>query len=121
MEVKIDKDNYQQLVVENPTPTVVDFWGPQCVRCLDLMPVMEALAEANKAGMRLIKIDASQNRRLCMGLRLLSLPAFLFYRGGQEVDRLSGNDVSEAELREAVGRFLNSTAPDASQTGGDSA
>lgn len=120
MEVKIDRDNYQQQVVESPIPTVVDFWGPQCVRCLELMPVMEALAEANKAKMRLVKIDASQNRRLCMGLRLLSLPAFLFYRGGQEVGRLSGNNVSEAELREAVAHFLDPGAQNASApAGGD--
>lgn len=126
MEVKIDRDNYQQVVVESPVPTVVDFWGPQCVRCLELMPVMEALAEANKTGMRLIKIDAGQNRRLCLSLRLLSLPAFLFYRGGQEVGRLSGNHVSETELREAVARFLNpiasnAGAPEPPQAGGDSA
>ena len=54
MGIEINKDNYQQVVVEDPTPTVVDFWGPQCVRCLKLMPTMEALAEENEGKMRLI-------------------------------------------------------------------
>ena len=39
MDIEINKDNYQQEIVENPQPTVVDFWGPQCARCLELMPV----------------------------------------------------------------------------------
>ena len=41
-----------------------------------------------------------------MGLRLLSLPAFLFYRKGEEVGRISGNDLSEDDLRNAVDKFL---------------
>jgi thioredoxin 1 len=108
MENEVNKDNYQELVVENPVPTVVDFWGPQCARCFQLMPSIEAIAEEKKGQMRLIKIDASKNRRLCMGLRLMSLPAFLFYRDGREVGRLSGDGVTEKELHEAVDRLLAS-------------
>lgn len=106
MGIEINKDNYQQVVVEDPTPTVVDFWGPKCVRCIELMPTMEALAEENKDKMRLIKVDTTGNRRLCMGLRLMSLPAFLFYRGGEEVGRISGNELSEEDLHNAVTKFL---------------
>lgn len=106
MEIEINKDNYQQQVVENPSPTLVDFWGPQCGRCFQLMPSVEALAEEKKDQMRLIKIDASKNRRLCMGLRLLSLPAFLFYRDGKEWGRISGNAVTAEDLRQAVEKML---------------
>ena len=106
MGIEINKDNYQQVVVEDPTPTVVDFWGPKCVRCIELMPRMEEIAEENKDKMRLIKVDTTGNRRLCMGLRLMSLPAFLFYRGGEEVGRISGNELSEDDLRHAVDSFL---------------
>jgi thioredoxin 1 len=106
MEVEVNKDNYQQEVVEHQTPTVVDFWGPKCVRCLELMPTMEALAEAHREEMRLVKVDSSKNRRLCMGLRLMSLPAFIFYRDGQEVGRISGNDLTEEDLQKAVDDFL---------------
>ena len=76
MDVEINKDNYQEVLVDDGTPTVVDFWGPRCERCLALMPGMERIAAEQGDQLRLIKIDASQNRRLCMNLRLLSLPAF---------------------------------------------
>jgi thioredoxin 1 len=104
--IEINKENYQQLVVEPGTPTVVDFWGPQCTRCFSLMPAVEKLAEENKESLRLIKIDASKNRRLCLNLRLLSLPGFLFYKDGREVFRLSGNDVTERDLRRTVDSLL---------------
>lgn len=103
--MEINKDNYQQEVVESSTPTVVDFWGPKCVRCLELMPTMEELAETYKDSINLVKIDSTKNRRLCMGLRLMSLPAFLFYRNGKEVGRIAGNDLTENDLRNAVTKF----------------
>jgi thioredoxin len=107
MDIEINKDNYQEQVVQNPQPTLVDFWGPQCARCFQLMPIVEEIAEDKKGQMRLIKLDASKNRRLCMGLKLLSLPAFLFYRDGKEWGRLSGNLVTDKDVREAVDKFLS--------------
>ena len=106
MEIEINKDNYQQQIVEDPQPTVVDFWGPQCARCLELMPVIEEIVLARKGSVRLVKIDASKNRRLCMGLKLMRLPAFLFYRDGKEVGRMSGDELTEADLKGAVDKLL---------------
>jgi thioredoxin 1 len=56
--------------------------------------------------MRIIKLDTTQNKRLCMGLRLMSLPAFIFYRDGQEVERISGQNISEDDLINAVKKFV---------------
>jgi thioredoxin 1 len=107
VDIEINKDNYQKEIIENPKPTVVDFWGPQCARCLELMPVMEEIALSNKDSMRLVKIDATKNRRLCMGLKLMRLPAFLFYRDGKEVGRISGDELTETDLQEAVDSLLS--------------
>jgi thioredoxin 1 len=105
--VEINKDNYEQVVAGSGTPTLVDFWGPQCARCFALMPAVEKLAEENKDRLRLIKIDASKNRRLWLNLRLLSLPSFLFYRDGREVLRLAGNDVTVEDLKRGLDSLLS--------------
>jgi thioredoxin 1 len=107
VDAEVNKDNYQQVVVESPLPAVVDFWGPQCARCLELMPAMEEIARERENEMRVVKIDATKNRRLCMGLKLMRLPAFLFYRDGKEVGRISGDEITESDLRGAVDRLLS--------------
>jgi len=107
VDIEINKDNYQKEIVENPMPTVVDFWGPQCLRCLELMPAVEETALSMKEAMRVVKIDATKNRRLCMGLKLMRLPAFLFYRDGKEVGRISGDELTETDLRAAVDTLLS--------------
>ena len=110
MSVEVNRDNFQEEVVDPGVPTVVDFWGPQCKPCLALTPVVEKLAEEYQGQFRLIKIDASKNRRLCINLRLLSLPTFLFYRDGEEQNRLSGEQVSPQDLKEAVAALFNREA-----------
>lgn len=107
MPIEVNKENYQQEVVESPLPTVVDFWGPQCARCLELMPVIEEIGREHNDRMRVVKIDATKNRRLCMGLKLMRLPAFLFYRDGKEVGRLSGDEITQNDLQQAVDRLLS--------------
>lgn len=107
METDVNKENYQQEVIESVLPTVVDFWGPKCVRCMELMPAIEQIVLEKKDQMRLIKIDATKNRRLCMGLKLMRLPAFLFYRDGKEVGRISGDELAEKDLRQAVEKLLS--------------
>ena len=91
---EVDKETFETEVVGSQLPVVVDFWGPQCVPCLALMPGVETLAGAYDGRVKIAKVEAQKNRRLCLSLKVLALPTFLFYKDGQEVSRLSGDNVS---------------------------
>ncbi len=92
-------DNFEEKVVLSSHPVMVDFWGPQCKPCLALMPYVESLNE-QYPGIDIVKVDASKNRRLCLKLKVLSLPTFLFYNRGKEVARLTGGVTRESLTRE---------------------
>lgn len=51
------------------------------------------------------KVEAPKNRRLCLELKVLSLPTFLFYKDGKELDRLSGN-VSLEAIEKSISKLL---------------
>ncbi len=91
---EVDKETFETEVVGSQLPVVVDFWGPQCVPCLALMPGVETLAGNYDGRVKIAKVEAQKNRRLCLSLKVLALPTFLFYKDGQEVSRLSGDNVS---------------------------
>lgn len=91
---EVDKETFETEVVNSELPVVVDFWGPQCVPCLALMPGVETLAGTYEGRAKVAKVEAQKNRRLCLSLKVLALPTFLFYKEGKEVSRLSGNNVS---------------------------
>ena len=91
---EVDKETFETEVVNSELPVVVDFWGPQCVPCLALMPGVETLAGTYEGRVKVAKVEAQKNRRLCLSLKVLALPTFLFYKEGREISRLSGDNIS---------------------------
>ena len=51
------------------------------------------------------KVEAPKNRRLCLQLKVMSLPTYLFFKDGKEVERLSGN-VSLETIEQSIDRLL---------------
>ncbi len=96
--LEVNKESYQEDVVNSDRPVVVDFWGPKCAPCLALMPEVEALAGEYEGKIKFCKLNAAENRRLCIDLRVMALPTFLFYKGGEIVDKLTGEEVTKESI-----------------------
>ena len=69
------------------------------------MPQVEALGTTYAGKVKITKVEAPKNRRLCLDLKVLSLPTFLFYKDGKELDRLSGN-VSLEAIEKSIDKLL---------------
>ena len=108
---EVTKDDFVQEVMASNLPVLVDFWGPRCTSCLALMPDVEAMASSYSDVLKVVKIDASQNRRLCLNVRVLSLPTYLIFKDGREVDRLVG-EVTRERLKAFVSDFVESERKD---------
>jgi thioredoxin-like negative regulator of GroEL len=97
-------ETFESLVAEGNV--LVDFWGPRCAPCLALMPLVEELEERSAGKVRLVKVNAPENREICRDLRVFGLPTYLLYSQGKEVERLAGDPTIDA-IDAAVGRLLN--------------
>jgi thioredoxin 1 len=69
------------------------------------MPHVERIAE-QRPELTVVKLDSSQNRRLCMELRLMGLPVFLLFQDGREVGRLGAPDLTAAQLEQWLDQTL---------------
>lgn len=85
---------------------MVDFWGPRCAPCLAMMPAVERMAEERSDKVRLVKVNATENRELCRELRVFGLPSYLFFDEGVEKERLTGNPTRES-IESAMDRLIN--------------
>jgi thioredoxin 1 len=103
MPVEATPDTFAGLVEEGNV--LVDFWGPRCQPCLALMPTVEALEESYGDRLRLVKVNAPENRDVCRELKVLGLPTYLLFRDGAEVERLTG-DPSKADIEAAVRKLV---------------
>lgn len=104
--IEINKDNFEDEIKNQSGAAVLDFWGPQCGPCLALMPDVEALAKEMEGKVKFGKVNASENRRFCMSLKVMALPTFLFLKDGEVVDRLAGDDVSIESIKEKTAALL---------------
>lgn len=102
MATDLDRDNYEEETLKSDLPVMVDFWGPKCGPCLALMPTVEKLEKEYAGKIRVAKVNATNNRMLCAKLRVLGLPAYLFYKNGAEVKRIAGEQTTEKDLAEAI-------------------
>ena len=103
-------ENYQKEVVESDLPVLVDFWSVRCDKCMDLMPAVERLEQAYGGNVRFGKVDCPKNRRLIASLRVghmgLRLPGFWFYRDGEVVGKLMGEDFTEEAIIEKLDELI---------------
>ena len=103
---EVSRDNFDKEVLESKELVLVDFWGPQCKPCLALMPVVEKLGTDYAGRVKVVKLNATENRMLCAKLRVMGLPTFLFFKGGIEIRRLTGDNTTERDLREVIDATL---------------
>jgi thioredoxin 1 len=84
--LEVSRDDFWDTVSDGLV--LVDVWSPQCQPCVALAPHLEQLADQHPE-LTLAKLEAPQNRRLCMDLKVTGLPTLLLFRDGEEVDRIS--------------------------------
>ncbi len=106
MAVDVNADTFEKEVIEETRPVLVDFWGPGCGPCMALMPYVEGLEDKYGEEIKIIKVDASKNRRLCLNLKVLGLPTYLFYENGKEIDRFTGGHLKIADIENRIKKII---------------
>jgi thioredoxin 1 len=104
--LEVDSGSFAEEVLQSEKPVVVDFWGPRCAPCLALMPQVEKLEASCVDTVKFVKVDASKNRRLCLELKVMGLPTYLFYKNGESVARLAGGEIKIQDIEEQVRNFV---------------
>ena len=106
---EVSKDTFEQEVLNSDIPVLVDFWGPRCAPCLALKPEIEKLAKETHGKLKIVGVDASQNKRLCLNLKVLGLPTFLFFKNGEEIHRLKGDDLNIDHIKKAANKGMSNS------------
>jgi thioredoxin 1 len=82
--------NFKTDVLESDKLTVIDFWAEWCGPCRAIGPVIEELATEYAGKVNIGKVNVDNNPQVSMNYGITSIPAILFVKGGQVVDKLVG-------------------------------
>jgi thioredoxin len=102
--VEATPETFKKLTREGSV--LVDFWGPRCQPCLQMMPTVEKLEEESAGAVKVVKVNANENRDVCRELRVFGLPTYVLLRDGEEIERLSG-EVSREDIEKAFATLGN--------------
>lgn len=84
--------------------TMVDFHASWCGPCRTLGPIIERVSE--EKNVKLLKVDADESGDLATSLGVRGIPTVIFFKYGQEVDRIVGLKQSTA-YNEIIENHLN--------------
>lgn len=82
--------NFQTDVLASDKLTVIDFWAEWCGPCRAIGPVIEELSKEYDGKANIGKLNVDNNPEVSMNYGITSIPAILFIKNGEVVDKLVG-------------------------------
>lgn len=102
--LELTTDNFDKEVLQSDVPVLVDFWASWCGPCIQMGPVIEALAEEYKdKGVKIGKLNVDDNGDVSAKYGIISIPTFILFHGGKEVDKMVGS-VGKAKLEDLLSK-----------------
>ena len=84
-EIKAVTDaTFDEMVIKNERPVLVDFWATWCGPCKMVAPEMEKLAAKYDGAVDVVKVDVDANPSLSQKYGIMSIPTIAFFRPGQQ-------------------------------------
>jgi thioredoxin len=82
--------NFDNAVSSATLPLLVDFWADWCMPCKSMAPVVETLARVYTGRAYFAKLNTDQNRVTSARFKVMSIPNFILFKNGRQVDQVLG-------------------------------
>ena len=105
--IEVNDDTWEELVLNSETPVMVDFWAEWCGPCKMIAPAVHDMAVDYDGKMVVAKLDVDASPKVAMQYSVRSIPALIFFKGGQPVDQIIGA-VPKGALKKKVDSVLES-------------
>ena len=82
--------NFEDEVIKNEQPVLVDFWAPWCAPCRIVSPIIEELAKEYEVKLKVGKVNVDENPNSASRFGIMSIPSILIFKNGQPVKTMIG-------------------------------
>ncbi|MCX4813946.1 thioredoxin domain-containing protein [Streptomyces sp. NBC_01239] len=86
----VTDDSFAAEVVGAELPVLVEFTADWCPPCRQMGPVLRALATEEADRLKVVQLNVDQNPETTNAYKVLSMPTFMVFRGGEPVKAMVG-------------------------------
>ncbi len=96
-----EDDTFQTVVLDAPTPVLVDLWAPWCGPCRMVSPAVERLATTMAGTLKVVKVNVDRSPGVARRFGVQGIPTLLILNDGKLVSQQVG-----ALPEAALGRWV---------------
>jgi len=86
----LSEDDFNKEIETKDQLFAVDFYADWCMPCKMLTPILEELADENVAKVKVGKLNVDEARNTALTYGISSIPCVIFFKNGEEVNRVVG-------------------------------
>jgi len=101
----INEDTFQEQVLEESLPVLVDFTAVWCGPCKMLEPIVKELAQEWSGQVKVVKLDVDHNQEIAMQYQVMGVPTLMLFHNGVVKERLTGMRPKK-QIEKKVGPYL---------------
>ena len=105
MAERINKNNFDEKVLESDIPVLVDFYSDSCVPCKMMSPILGELEEEREGRLRVYKVNVNYDGELTERYGVMGAPTLILFLQGEAKDKKTGA-VKKAALIEWLAQWL---------------
>ena len=95
--IKLDLQNFQDKVINNPGVVLVDFYADWCGPCKMVAPIVAEIAE-ERPEVTVGKINVDDSPELAQVFGVMSIPTLIAFKAGKPVAQIVGYRPKESIL-----------------------
>ena len=87
--ISVNKNNFNQEVLNSDKPVLMDFWAPWCGPCHMVVPLVEEIAK-ERSDIKVVKINVDEEQELAMQFGVVSIPTLVIMKNGKIANQVTG-------------------------------
>lgn len=88
--LNVSDDNFEEEVLKNELPVLVDFWAAWCAPCHLVVPTLEYLVENYKDKLKICKLNVDENMKTSSNYGVRGIPTLLLFKDGELKETMIG-------------------------------
>ncbi len=98
--INVTDSDFEDKVLNNQLPVLVDFWAEWCGPCKTIEPFLCELAEEFKGRIAIAKLDTDKNQSSTSTYGVRSMPTFIMFKNGKQTGLQIGTNPNK--IREMI-------------------